>query len=430
MGPAGATRDSWSDPVRRRWEAIPPERRRDLNRVLGLLPGSLQRWRGLLEAGLTHVRLTAGDRRRVAILGPPNAGKSTLYNRLILAKADRAAVGPEPGTTRAAQESDAGLFSVIDTPGADPSTWLRADPSTWLRAGASASPAPGSEMHLQTIPDPGMALATDAAKKADVLVVLFDGSRPVGGSDQDLLGLLTAYGKPWVVALNKADAIPRDHARVHGRAAQALGLGTEDVLLVSARTGAGIERLLTEIVRREPEIVAALGEALPAYRGTLARAATKRAASTAAAIALTPLPMIAFLPLMGVQTALVLGLARIYGYRITLGRARELMVTFGIGLMARTLFYELIKLGGPPGWLVSAGVAAGATTTLGYGAAAWFDRGERLSRERMQGISRSVGQSVVGRMRGRRRPRRGEMESEVRIILEETPPPGEARSGE
>jgi uncharacterized protein (DUF697 family)/GTP-binding protein EngB required for normal cell division len=358
----------------------------------------------------------------VAILGPPNAGKSTLYNRLILPKGARAVVGPEPGTTRVAQEGDVGLFSVIDTPGADPLTWLRAGPSTF--------PPPSSRLQLQTISDPGTALAMDAAKQADVLVLLFDGSRPIGESDKELLSLLTAYGKPWVVALNKMDAIPRDRARVHGRAAQALGLRVEDVLPVSARTGAGLERLLTEIVRREPEIVAALGEALPAYRGTLARAAIGRAASTAAAIALTPLPMIAFLPLMGVQSALVLALARIYGYRITLGRARELIVTFGIGLMARTLFYELIKLGGPPGWLVSAGVAAGATTALGYGAAAWFDRGERLSRERMQGISRSVGQSVVGRMRGRRRPRRGEMESEVRIILEETPPPGEAGSGE
>ena len=426
----GAGQNSWTDPVRRHWEAMPPERRRDLNRVLGLLPGSLRGWQALLEAGLAHVRLTAGDRRRVAILGPPNAGKSTLYNRLILPKGARAVVGPEPGTTRVAQEGDVGLFSVIDTPGADPSTWLRADPSTSLRAGPSTSPSPRSRLQLQTSSDPGTALAIDAAKQADVLVLLFDGSRPIGESEEELLRLLTAYGKPWVVALNKMDAIPRDRARLHGRAAQALGLRVEDVLPISARTGAGLERLLTEISRREPEIVAALGEALPAYRGTLARAAIGRAASTAAAIALTPLPMIAFLPLMGVQSALVLALARIYGYRITLGRARELIVTFGIGLMARTLFYELIKLGGPPGWLISAGVAAGATTALGYGAAAWFDRGERLSRERMQGISRSVGQSVVGRMRGRRRPRRGEMESEVRVILEETPPPGEARSGE
>jgi len=401
--------ESWTDPVRRRWESLPAERRRDLNRIFGLLPGSFRRWRGLLEAGLTHVRLTAGDRRRVAILGPPNAGKSTLYNHLILDKKDQAQVGPQPGTTRVAQEGDVGLFAVVDTPGADPSTEAPLSEAEGLRAGPEMGDALGR--------------ALDAARRADVLVILFDATRPLGVPERDLFQQLAGFGKPWVVALNKMDAVAGDRARTHGKAAQALGLSTEDVVPVSARTGGGLERLLTEIARREPEIVAALGEALPAYRATLAKAAIRRAASTAAAIALTPLPMLDFIPLMGVQAALVLALARIYGYRITLARARELMVTFGIGLMARSLFYELIKFGGPPGWLVSAGVAAGATTALGYGAASWFDRGERLSRERLQGISRSVGETFVGRLRGRRRPRRGEIEREVELILEDTPPP-------
>jgi uncharacterized protein (DUF697 family) len=249
-------------------------------------------------------------------------------------------------------------------------------------------------------------------------VIVFDATQPIGEAEKLLFDLLVSLGRPAVVVLNKMDAVGEARAKVHARVAQVLGLGTEDVLPISARTGTGLERMLVEIARREPEIVAALGRALPAYRGTLARASISRAASTAGAIALTPLPMISFIPLVGVQTALVLSLARIYGYRITLARARELIVTFGIGLLARSLFYELIKLGGPPGWLVSAGVAAGATTALGYGAAAWFERGERLSRQRLEGISKSVGTTIVGRLRGRRRPQRAEMEKEVRLALE------------
>src|SRR3990172_975721 len=288
--------ESWTDPVRRRWESLPAERRRDLNRILGLLPGSFRRWRGLLEAGLTHVRLTAGDRRRVAILGPPNAGKSTLYNHLILDKKDQAQVGPQPGTTRVAQEGDVGLFAVVDTPGADPSTEAPLSEAEGLRAGPEMGDALGR--------------ALDAARRADVLVILFDATRPLGVPGGDLFQQLAGFGKPWVVALNKMDAVAGDRARTHGKAAQVLGLSTEDVVPVSARTGGGLERLLTEIARREPEIVAALGEALPAYRATLAKAAIRRAASTAAAIALTPLPMLDFIPLMGVQAALVLALAR------------------------------------------------------------------------------------------------------------------------
>ena len=162
--PEDSAHGSWTDPVRRRWEAIPSERRRDLNRGLGLLPGSFGRWRGLLEAGLTHVRLTTGNRRRVAILGAPNAGKSTLYNRLILARRDQAEVGPSPGTTRLAQEGDVGLFSVVDTPGAD----------------ASASPSLRSGSQLSAGPDPAAAyaLAMDAARQADVRQPGFEQASP------------------------------------------------------------------------------------------------------------------------------------------------------------------------------------------------------------------------------------------------------------
>lgn len=359
-----------------------------------------------MQAGLTHVRMTAGDRRRVAIVGPPNAGKSTLYNRLVLKKEDRAQVGSQPGTTRVAQEGDVGLFALVDTPGA-----------------TAASSEMGAEV------EEPLARAMAAADSADVLVILFDATQPIGELEKLLFDVLAGLGRPAMVVLNKMDAVGGEgRPKAHARAAQVLGLPTEDVLPISARTGAGLERMLLEIARREPEIVAALGQALPAYRGSLARASISRAASTTAAIALTPLPMISFIPLIGVQTALVLSLARIYGYRITLVRARELIVTFGIGLLARSLFYELIKFGGPPGWLVSAGVAAGATTALGYGAVAWFDRGERLSRQQLQGISSSVGTTIVGRLRGRRRPKRGEMEREISLALDQSPPGHEAQS--
>jgi len=303
-----------------------------------------------------------------------------------------------------AQESDVGIFSLTDTPGADPAFAAASG------AGSSAAPQPADAWQR----------AVEAARQADVLVVVFDGLAFEAAAARVVFDALAGLGRPWVVAINKMDAVGGRRAAIHAEVASALGLRTEDVLPISARTGAGLDRLLTAVVQQEPEIVAALGRALPAYRGTLARAAIARAASTAAAIAVTPLPMIAFIPRAGVQTALALSLARVYGYRITFARARELIVTFGIGLLARSLFYELVKLGGPPGWLVAASVAAGATTALGYGAAAWFDRGERLSRERMERLSRTVGGTMLERLRRGKRPRRGQLEQDVRIVLEET----------
>ncbi len=176
---------------------------------------------------------------------------------------------------------------------------------------------------------------------------------------------------------------------------------------------------MTAIAKSEPGILAALGQALPGYRRIFARAAIGRAASTAAAIAVTPLPIMDFVPLIAVQSAVVLGLARIYAYRLTPARARELLVTFGVGLLARNLFYELMKFGGPPGWLVAAAVAAGTTTALGYGAQAWFESGERLSRERLASLSRQVGDRVARDLTalGRRRPGRIVIEQRVEKTL-------------
>ena len=74
-----------------------------------------------------------------------------------------------------------------------------------------------------------------------------------------------------------------------------------------------------------PKIIAALGQALPKYRWQLTWRAIVSAATTSAAIALVPLPMIDFIPLVATQSMMVLAIARIYNYQITLERARVIM---------------------------------------------------------------------------------------------------------
>jgi len=179
------------------------------------------------------------------------------------------------------------------------------------------------------------------------------------------------------------------------------------------------------MVRSEPAIVAALGRALPAYRWSLSQTVIARSASAAAAIAVTPLPFVDFIPLLGVQTAMVISIARIYTYKITLARARELVATFGAAVLGRTLFYELSKFGGPPGWLVSAGVAVGTTAALGYASAVWFERGARLAPEDIRKIARATSESVVDRLKdlGRRRPKRVTLKERIDQALQDLPEP-------
>lgn len=380
------------------WAGLPAGTRAQLERGLGLLPGDARGWRRLIDQAADHLRITTGDKQQVAIVGPANVGKSTLFNQLIRSRMDRAAVSAVAGTTRQAQQADAGLFAVIDTPGAD------------------AAGAVGQEEKER---------ALTAARDADVLVILFDATHGIRPAEQELFGELIGLGKPTVVAVNKMDLIRRERASVLAQIAGALGLSTEQVIPLSAKEGAGVERVLLAVAKTEPGIVAALGAALPAYRWKLSQTVIARTASTAAAIAVTPIPIIDFIPLIGVQSAMILSLARIYGQRITAARARELLLTFGLGLLGRSLFYELSKLGGPPGWLLGAGIAAGTTVAMGYAVASWFERGQRLSQEALGRIARSTSQAVVDHLKdlGGRRPERLTLRERVDQALEDLPEP-------
>ena len=388
--------------IRRAWDALSSSSQADLGRVMGVLPTDLRNWRALINEAAEHLKVAAGDKHQAVIVGPANSGKSTLYNTVIRSGRDRAEVSALPGTTHQAQEADAGIFSIVDTPGAD-----------------AAGPA-GEQERVR---------ALAAAQAGDLLIVLFDAKHGIRPPEQQLYNDLLALGRPTVVALNKIDLVGRERAAVLGRAAAALGVDVTQLIPVSAKKGEGVDRLLVAVAKSEPGIVAALGAALPAYRGRLAQSVINRAASTAGAIALTPLPFADFLPLVVVQSAMVMSIARIYAYRLTLARARELVATFGIGLLARSLFYELTKFGGPPGWLVGAAVAGGTTVAMGRAAAAWFGHGEKMSGETLRQISRTTSEGLMGRL-GRggrtRAPSRKAFEGEVQQALAEISPDAES----
>jgi len=387
--------------LRKGWDRMPEAARGHLTEALRELPGDLGRWRELMRLALSNVRIVTGDKHRVAIVGPANVGKSTLYNQLVRNAPDRAEVSAVPGTTRVSQTADAGLFAVVDTPGAD------------------AVGAVGEAEKEQ---------AFAAARDADFLVVVFDAIQGIKRAEQELFGELQALEVPYIVVLNKIDLVAsaRERERVVESAARNLGLTADEVVPCAAKDGLRVERVLLAVAKAEPEIVAALGAALPAHRRMLAWSATTKAGVTAAAIALAPLPVLAVIPLLVVQSSLVLGIARIYGRRITLARAREIVVTFGLAFLGRTLFQELSKLGGPPGWLLASAIASSTTVVMGRAAAVWFERGERANASDLRAESRSLAKRMLLSLKklGRRRPRREAVELEVEASLSEVLPPG------
>ncbi len=350
--------------VREIWEALGPEEKASFQSLLVGFPSDAGLVKILVKLSTAQIRQAFGNKHRVVIVGPTNVGKSTLYNQLIQNKHDQAVVSPLPGTTTENQLADAALFTVIDTPGAD---------------------AVGNAGKLQKD------LALSAAADADFLVLVFDAIQGIKKTEQELFNELSALKKPFVVVLNKIDLVPRKELQgVISNAAQNLGLEPDQIVPIVAKDGKNLGKVLLAVAATEPGMVAALGQALPEYRWQLAWQTTVRAASISAAIALTPLPVIDFIPLVVTQSIMVVSIARIYNYKITTQRASELAATFGLGFLGRTLFQQFSKLGGLPGWLLSAAIASSTTVVMGYAAVRWFEKGEKLSAEALKKLTEGV----------------------------------------
>ena len=181
--------------------------------------------------------------------------------------------------------------------------------------------------------------------------------------------------------------------------------------------------MLLAVAATEPEMVAALGQALPEYRWQLAWQTIVRAASISATIALLPLPVIDFVPLVITQSVMVVSIARIYSYKITPQRASELVATFGLGFLGRTLFQELSKLGGFPGWLLSAAIASSTTVVMGYAAVRWFDKGQKLSTAALKKLTQAITTYLLDALKnlGKRKPGQKGLQQRVAQSLQELP---------
>jgi len=155
----------------------------------------------------------------VAIVGRPNVGKSTLFNRITGA---RAIVDARPGSTRDRQyakaEWNGRAFWLVDTGGLEPS---------------SAEPMDAA------IRDQ-VALAVDSA---DVVLFLVDVEAGLTPSDEEIVQYVRERGRPIVLAANKADELAREK-----RHFEFYALGAGDPIAVSAATGKGVGDLLDVVV--------------------------------------------------------------------------------------------------------------------------------------------------------------------------------------
>jgi len=123
--------------INRIWSAVPENERRNLEDTFKGLPLDKNPLNALIDLAVIQLKSTFSKARKVAIIGPANVGKSTLFNQFIRSKTDKAVVGPIPGTTRLNQEADAGMFAIVDTPGADAVGYVGQQERDYAMAAAS-----------------------------------------------------------------------------------------------------------------------------------------------------------------------------------------------------------------------------------------------------------------------------------------------------
>ncbi|MBX3225099.1 MAG: ribosome biogenesis GTPase Der [Labilithrix sp.] len=161
----------------------------------------------------------------VAVVGRPNVGKSTLFNRL--ARRRLAIVHDEPGVTRDRHYVDTSAFGrdyvLIDTGGFDP------DSDDPMKSGIAR--------HVKA-----------AIEEADVIVFISDAAVPLTSADRVAVKLLRKSDKPVIYAANKADS-----PKLDADAFEVYRLGVDQVYPISALHGRGIGELEAAIVAAMPE---------------------------------------------------------------------------------------------------------------------------------------------------------------------------------
>ena len=189
----------------------------------------------ILDAALDALPVTDSeddddDRIRVAVIGKPNAGKSSLVNRIL--GDERMIVSNIPGTTRDAIDSqldnEFGKYTFIDTAG--------------IRRQSKVD---------DRIEKYSVLRAKMAVERADVCILVIDANEGITEQDEKIAGLAHEAGKATIVAVNKWDLVDKDNTTTNSfnkKIGTALAyMSYAPILYISALTGQRVSKLFEQI---------------------------------------------------------------------------------------------------------------------------------------------------------------------------------------
>jgi small GTP-binding protein len=363
-----------------------PRNMRDLGlSTVKNLPSNIGMVRGLMKAvswKMAQQEVLEGLNNTVAIVGQPNTGKSTLFNKL--KGQNLSPTSAEPGTTRTLTRTEFGPFTLVDTPG-----------------------------HLPDVMKSGMA-------EASVIVFLIDASRGLQAQDRELYEVIQKLDKPTIVAVNKVDALKGGESGDQFATEVAVALNAPGVIPISARTGENIaEELIPVIIEASPEAALAVGRELPAYRRVAAQRIIRDSTLVSLAAGLEPIPFIDIPILLGTQIRLVLRLAALYGDPMdkddAKGHARELIATLAGGIGLRYVAEQAAKAVPFGGDFLAGAIAGAATWSIGQVALEYYETDKQLSRKRLQRLYNNF------YLRFRKDKMAQELQEQPRVALLEDP---------
>lgn len=341
-------------------KSVRPRNMRELGiSTLKNLPANIAMVQGFMKAvnwKTAQDEVSQGLNDTVVIVGQPNTGKSTLFNKI--KGKPLSEVSAEAGTTRTLVRTDFGPFTLIDTPG------------------------------IET-PGKFSGAAQSGLEQSSVVVFLIDASKGLQTRDREIFDAVKKMGKPVIVVVNKIDALKGGEGGDQFATEVAVSFGEAGVIPISAKNGTNVaEELIPAIIDASPDAALVIGRELPVYRREAAQRIIRNATLLSLAAGLEPIPLVDIPILLGTQIRLVLRMAALYGEPIdsadTKKHARELIVTMASGLGFRYLAEQAAKAV-PFGGDLLAGVIAGAATwSIGEVALEYYESGKKIAPSALQ----------------------------------------------